>query len=144
VKLSHAALRLATGAYILNSGVAKWQSEDDEYHKHIHEMATSAYPQLGSMEHRQFSRFLSVGEMALGAALLAPPVSPLLAGAGLSAFSGGLLGLYLRVPGLREPGSLRPSMQGLAIAKDSWMLAIGLTLMIDAISRANRRRIRRS
>ena len=46
----------------------------------------------------------------------------------LTAFSGGLLGLYLRTPGMRKPGSLAPTEQGLAIAKDSWLLGIGIGL----------------
>ena len=50
------------------------------------------------------------------------------AGAALTAFSGGLLGLYLKTPGMRKPGSLAPTEAGLAIAKDSWLLGIGIGL----------------
>ena len=51
------------------------------------------------------------------------------AGAALTGFSGGLLGLYLRTPGMRKPGSLAPTQDGLAIAKDSWLLGIGVGLL---------------
>ncbi len=44
-----------------------------------------------------------------------------------------LLGLYLRTPGMREEGSLRPSAQGLAVAKDVWLLGIGLGLVIEEL-----------
>jgi hypothetical protein len=61
-------------------------------------------------------------------------VPGLLAGAGLTAFSAGLLGLYLRTPGMREEGSLRPTQQGLPIAKDVWMLGSGLSLVVDSLT----------
>jgi hypothetical protein len=51
------------------------------------------------------------------------------AGAALTGFSGGLLGLYLRTPGMRKPGSLAPTQDGLAIAKDVWLLGIGVGLL---------------
>ena len=57
-----------------------------------------------------------------------------LAGAGLTAFSGALLGMYLRTPGLRREGSLRPSQQGVPLAKDVWMLGVGLGLLADAVT----------
>jgi hypothetical protein len=68
----------------------------------------------------------------LGSALLVPLVPSWLVGAALSAFSGALMRLYLKASGLRQEGSLSPSEQGIAIAKDSWMLGIGLALLIDA------------
>lgn len=129
-KLWHVPVRLATGAFILNSGLSKLQATDEEMHKGLHGMATSAYPQFGSLEPRTFTRVLGAGETALGAALLAPFVSPRLAGAGLTAFSAGLVGMYLKLPGMTEDG-IRPSQQGLALAKDSWLLSIGLALILD-------------
>ncbi len=70
---------------------------------------------------------------ALGAALLIPVVPSMLAGAGLVGFSGGLLGMYLRTPGLRRRQSLRPTPDGIPLAKDSWMLAIGAGLILDEL-----------
>lgn len=129
-KLWHMPVRLATGAFILNSGLSKLQSDDDELHKGLHGMATTAYPQLGSLEPKTFAKVLGAAETALGATLLAPFISPGLAGAGLTAFSAGLMGLYFKIPGMTEDG-IRPSQQGLALAKDSWLLAIGTALVMD-------------
>src|SRR3712207_3620193 len=61
--------------------------------------------------------------------LLTPFVPTFTAGAVLTAFSGGLLGLYLRTPGMRKPGSLAPTQEGLALAKDSWLVGIGIGLI---------------
>ena len=62
-----------------------------------------------------------------------PVVPTAVAGAALAAFSGGLLGLYLRTPGLRQEGSLRPTHQGVPIAKDVWMLGIAGGFIVDEI-----------
>jgi hypothetical protein len=59
---------------------------------------------------------------------------PQRAGAGLTAFSGGLLGLYARTPGMRKDGTPFPTQQGIAIAKDIPMLDIGLGLVIDGLT----------
>ena len=74
------------------------------------------------------------GEITLGAALLLPVVPAAVAGAGLAAFSGGLLGLYARTPGMRKQGSLFPTQQGIPLAKDAWMMGIGLGLVIDDLT----------
>ena len=132
-KLWHVPVRLATGAFVLNSGLSKLQSDDEELHKGLHGMASTAYPQVGSIEPKIFTKVLGGAETALGAALLAPFISPGLAGAGLTAFSAGLMGLYFKIPGMTEDG-IRPSQQGLALAKDSWLLAIGTALMLDRAS----------
>jgi hypothetical protein len=97
-------------------------------------MAANTYPFLGKMDPEQFTSLLSKSEIAIGALLLAPFAPTLLAGAALTAFSGGLLGLYLRTPGMREEGSLRPTQQGMPLAKDVWMLGIGATLIVDALT----------
>jgi hypothetical protein len=44
-----------------------------------------------------------------------------------------LLGLYWRTPELHEDDDPRPTQQGVPIAKDSWLFAIGLALMTDAL-----------
>ena len=74
-------------------------------------------------------RLLAASEIAIGAALLAPVVPAAAAGAALTGFSGTLLGLYVRTPGLRKPGSVWPTHQGIGISKDVWMLGIGLGLL---------------
>jgi hypothetical protein len=67
---------------------------------------------LGKLDAQTFTRLLGAGEIALGASLLLPIVPTALAGLGLAGFSTGLLGLYLRIPGMRQDGSLRPTAQG--------------------------------
>jgi uncharacterized membrane protein YphA (DoxX/SURF4 family) len=138
-QLWHAPLRLATGAFILNSGINKWTAQDEDVHKGVHSMASTAYPQVESIDPKLFTKVLAGGEIALGTALLTPLVSPGMAGAALTAFSGGLVGMYLKTPWMREGGSLRPSNNGTAIAKDVWMLGIGLALVIDAVTSRARR-----
>src|SRR5208282_2794080 len=76
---------------------------------------------------------------ALGSALLLPIVPSAVAGAGLTAFSGGLLGLYARTPGMRKENSPFPTQQGIALAKDVWMMGIGLGLVIDDLTAERRR-----
>jgi hypothetical protein len=130
MKLSHVPLRGVTGAYILNSGLTKLQA-GQETAEGVHGFATTAYPEFKRFRPEQFTKLLATSEIALGAALLTPMVPAALAGAGLAAFSAGLLGLYMKVPGLRQRGSLKPTEEGQAIAKDSWLLGIGLALVMD-------------
>jgi hypothetical protein len=131
-RLSHLPPRLITGAYIVNTGVSKLGA-GEETAKRLHGMATAAYPFLGKLDAQQFARLLGAGEITLGASLLLPIVPTALAGLGLAGFSAGLLGMYLRIPGMREKGSLRPTAQGIVLAKDAWLLGIGLSFVLDAI-----------
>lgn len=130
----HMPVRAVTGAFILNSGLSKLRADDEELHKGIHGMASTAYPQFERMEPKTFTKVLGAAETALGATLLAPFISPGVAGLGLTAFSAGLMGLYFRVPGMTQDG-IRPSQQGIALAKDSWLLSIGVALMMDRTSK---------
>jgi uncharacterized membrane protein YphA (DoxX/SURF4 family) len=134
MKLRNLPLRLATGAYVLHTGWEKWHA-NEERAAGIHGMAAGAFPVFRSMKATDFLRLLAVGEMTLGAALLAPFVPPAVAGAALSGFSGSLVTMYLRTDGLHQPGSVWPSQQGVAISKDVWMLGIGLALLVDGLSR---------
>ncbi|GAA1909494.1 hypothetical protein [Streptantibioticus ferralitis] len=126
-------LRLSAGAFFLNSGLGK-RGADEETARNLHGFATGSYPFLGKLDPQRFVRLLSAGELALGAALLVPVVPAAVAGAGLTAFSLGTLGLYLRTPGMREEGSLRPTEQGLPLAKDVWLVGIGLSLLLDGLT----------
>jgi hypothetical protein len=130
IKPSHLPPRIAAGAFILNSGVGKW-SADEETAAQLHGFAVGAYPFLAKLKPKDFVRLLSATEITLGAALLVPVIPSALVGAGLTAFSGGLLGLYARTPGMRKDGTPFPTQQGIALAKDAWMLGIGLGLVID-------------
>jgi uncharacterized membrane protein YphA (DoxX/SURF4 family) len=125
--------RLAVGAFMLNSGLSKW-SADEETAARLHGMATGTYPFLARLKPRDFARLLSVGEIALGSALLLPVVPAAAAGMGLTAFSAGLLGLYVRTPGMTKEDGIRPTQQGTAMAKDVWMLGIGLGLVVDGLT----------
>ncbi|HEX2822283.1 MAG TPA: hypothetical protein VHO07_19245 [Streptosporangiaceae bacterium] len=133
IKASHLPQRIAAGAFILNSGLGKW-SADDETAAQLHGFATGAYPFLGKLKPKDFVRLLSAAEIVLGASLLVPVIPAAIAGAGLTAFSGGLLGLYARTPGMRKDGTPFPTQQGIALAKDVWMLGIGLGLVIDDLT----------
>jgi len=97
----------------------------------MHGMAAGAIPVLKKIPANSFARLLSGAEMALGGALLAPIVSSRIAGAALTGFSAGLVQLYLKTPGMRQPGSLKPTPDGIALAKDVWLLGAGLTLLLD-------------
>ncbi|MFF1837170.1 hypothetical protein ACFVXE_23640 [Streptomyces sp. NPDC058231] len=117
--------RLVTGAFFLNSGLSKLKA-DAETAAAVHGMACVAYPFLKKLDAARFTRLLAWSEITVGGTLLVPFVPTRLAGLALTGFSGGLVGLYLRVPGLREPGSLRPTQAGIPLAKDSWLLGMGI------------------
>jgi len=127
ITLSEIAPRLSAGAFILNSGLGK-RGVDEATAAGMHGFASGTYPFLKSVPPQQFAKALSTTEIVLGAALLTPFVPTTVAGAALTVFSGGLLGLYLKTPGMRKPHSLAPTEAGLAIAKDSWLLGIGIGL----------------
>lgn len=134
MKLSHVPLRLATGAFILNSGLTK-RNLPPEAAAGLQGMAANAVPQVKDMDPESFGKALSKGEMALGAALLAPFVPSAVAGAALTAFGGGLIKMYLSTPGMTAEGSsFRPSQDGTAIAKDIWLVGAGLSLLISGLT----------
>jgi len=133
MKWRHVPQRVAAGAFILNSGIGKW-SADEETAKQLHGFATGTYPFLAKLKPEDFVKLLAGTEIALGTALLLPFVPSVVAGAGLTAFSGGLLGLYVRTPGMRKDGTPLPTQQGVPLAKDIWMAGIGLGLVIDELT----------
>ena len=141
-KLWHVPVRLATGAIILDQGLLKLDADEDTA-KWLHGQAVVAFPQLAEMEPKEFVR-LSTAEIALGAALLGIGFVPSgLAGLALGVFGGSLTRLYLKAPGTRREGTIAPSQQGVGLAKDSWMLAIGLALVLDSLFGSGRGRRRR-
>jgi uncharacterized membrane protein YphA (DoxX/SURF4 family) len=97
VKAWHLPPRLITGAYFLNSGLSK-RGADDATAGQLHGFAAGTYPVLGKLDAKRFTTLLSTAEIAIGAALVLPIVPAWLAGAGLTAFALGTLGLYLRTP----------------------------------------------
>lgn len=132
MRLRELPTRLATGAYILHAGLEK-RHAPTEVAQGMHGAASGALPMVKSMEPTVFLKRLSMGEITVGSLLLAPFVPTAVAGAALTAFSGGLLTMYLRTPGMRKQGSIWPSQQGTAVSKDVWMFGIGLSLLADAL-----------
>lgn len=125
---THLPIRLTTGAFILNSGLGKLNA-DEGTAQYLHGAASGAYPFLQDMKPKDFAQLLAVGEIALGGALLLPFIPSTLAGAALAGFGGGLIGMYLRTPGMTLEDGIRPTQEGIAVAKDVWLVGAGLTLM---------------
>jgi uncharacterized membrane protein YkgB len=132
VRLRELPTRLATGAYILHSGLEK-RHASAEVAQGLHGAASGAYPFLKELEPTAFLKRLSTAEITVGSLLLAPFVPTAVAGAALTGFAGGLVTMYLRTPAMRKPGSIWPSQQGTAVSKDVWMLGVGLGLLADAL-----------
>jgi hypothetical protein len=120
--------RLATGTFILHAGTGKWNLPAERA-KALQGMAAGAFPFLSRIPAPIFGKLLFASEIATGAVLLSPFVRDRVAGAALTAFSGGLLTMYWRTPALRKAGSIWPTPAGLPISKDVWMLGIGLGLI---------------
>jgi hypothetical protein len=129
--------RLAAGAFTLNSGLSKWNA-DEQTATALHGLAAGTYPFLANMKPKDFARLLSAAEIGLGVAVLLPVIPAALAGTALSAYSAGLLGLYARTEGLRREDGIRPTEEGVAFAKDVWMLGIGLGLVVDGLTEGGR------
>jgi len=132
MRLRNLPTRLAAGAYIAHSGIEKLGGGPEQA-AGIHGAATTAYPFLKGIESTRFLRMLSIAEMTTGTLLLAPVTPPLVAGAALTGFSGALVTMYLRTPGMHKPGSIWPTPQGMALSKDVWMLGIGVGLVLDGL-----------
>ncbi|HEV2893572.1 MAG TPA: hypothetical protein VG411_07455 [Actinomycetota bacterium] len=126
---------------MVDQGLQKLGADEDTA-KWLHGQAVQAFPQFAGMDPKDFVQLLSASEIALGAALLGIGFVPSgLAGLGLSAFAGSLTRLYLTAPGTRREGTVAaPSQQGVGLAKDSWMLAIGVALVLDSVLGSGRRR----
>lgn len=125
--------RLTTGGYIFHSGLEKWNAGPEQA-EGMHGMASSSFPVLKELSPPTFLKLLAAAEMATGALLLAPMVSPVRSGAILTAFSSALLTMYARTPGMRQPGSIWPTPDGIGLAKDVWMLGIGTGLVLGGLT----------
>jgi hypothetical protein len=130
MRASHIPLRLTTGAFILNAGWGKRDLDKDSA-AGLQAMAARVIPLVNRIEAKKFARMLSYAEITLGAVLLTPFLPSRLAGTGLGIFSGALLTMYLRTPGMTLEDGIRPSPQGTALAKDIWMLGIAAALVLD-------------
>ena len=127
-RVSNQPIRLAAGSFILNSGVEKLKVQEDRA-KGLHGMAKGSFPFFENVPPEQFAKGLAVAEIAIGGALLLPVVPDRMAGLALTPFAGGLLWMYANTDGMHEPGGFRPTRTGTALAKDVWLLGIGLTLL---------------
>ena len=137
-KLRRAPGRIATGVFILDQGLTKIRA-DEETAKHLHSAAAESYPIFAKMQPRTFVTLLGTTEIGLGTVLLLPLFPTRLAGLGLMGFSGSLLGMWWRLPGTHERGSVKPTPEGIPAAKDVWMFGIGLGLVIDSLSSRSRK-----
>ncbi|WP_101525830.1 hypothetical protein [Nocardioides houyundeii] len=142
--LTHAPLRVATGAYILNSGVGKLRV-DEGTAQYLHSAAASTYPAaFKDMEPTKFTKLLAYSEIAVGAALLVPKVPATVAGAALTGFGASLMGMYFRTPSMTLDDGVRPSQEGIALAKDVWLVGAGLTLLTQGIAGATKSGVKSS
>lgn len=148
---THTPLRVATGAYILNSGISKLGADEDTAN-FLHASAVGTYPALfKDMRPRNFARLLAYSEMAVGGALLVPMVPAAVAGGALTGFGASLMGMYFKTPSMTQDDGIRPSQEGISLAKDSWLVGAGLTLLSQGIAgavksdaNAMRKRIRKA
>jgi hypothetical protein len=129
-RMSHIPLRVTTGAFILNAGYGK-RNLDRDSAAGLQAMAARVIPPVSRIRPETFGKLLSYSEMTLGAALLAPFLPSRLVGAGLGIFSGSMLAMYLRTPGMTEADGIRPSQKGTPLAKDVWMFGIAVALVLD-------------
>src|SRR4051812_4252239 len=100
-KLRRAPLRLATGAFILNAGIGK-VTADEGTAQYLHGAGVGAYPVLKKLQPTVFTKVLAFSEIGVGAALLLPIIPAGLAGLALIGYSGALVGMYIRTPGMHD------------------------------------------
>lgn len=134
MNLANVPVRVATGAFILNSGLGKLKA-DEGTAQFLHGAAASTCPAFGGMEPKQFAKLLAVSEIAVGAALLTPFVPASLAGAALTGFGSSLMGMYLKTPSMTQEDGIRPTQEGTAVAKDIWLVGAGLSLLAEGMRR---------
>ncbi|MGO4383717.1 hypothetical protein [Specibacter sp. RAF43] len=128
LSIGNAALRLVSGAFILNSGINKL-SLGPEHAAALQASAARVIPQAAAMEPVRFGKRLSMTEIGLGSLLLAPFIPTRLAGLALAAFSGGLVATYLKAPGMTRADGIRPTPEGTVLAKDIWLVGIAVALI---------------
>lgn len=120
-------MRVSAGLYVLDVGIDLWgkgREEAEVYHR----MTATAFPVAAEADPARFLRVLAAGQIGLGAVLLVPVVPSVVAGAALSAFGGALNALWWRTPGSRR--GVRPQGNGKNLAKDVWLLGMGLGLVL--------------
>lgn len=142
MRLDTALLRAVPGAFILNSGIGKL-GIDEESAGGLQQMAANGVPLVENMTPAQFGKFLSYGEIAVGSALLLPFVPTRIAGAALTTFAAGLVANYFSIDSMTKDDGIRPSEDGTAVAKDTWLAAIGLALLISGGSKKKKKSVKK-
>ncbi|VXC29193.1 hypothetical protein [Nocardioides sp. AX2bis] len=133
---THIPIRVATGAYILNSGIGKLGA-DEGTAQFLHGAAAGTYPSVfKDMKPKTFAQVLAYSEIAVGGALLLPKVNATVAGAALTGFGASLLGMYLKTPSMTLDDGIRPSQEGIGVAKDVWLVGAGMTLVAQGVTSA--------
>lgn len=128
-KLSNAALRLTTGALVLDAGVKKLGADEGTY-AYLQQMAATGVPAVAKLDPKTFGKLISYSETALGATLLTPFIPARLAGAGLTAFGANLMTMYFRNPDMHD-GAFRPTQDGQQLANNIVILGAGLALLFS-------------
>jgi hypothetical protein len=129
--------RFAAGIMLLNAGVGKVQGKQGDAGE-LHAAAVASFPAIDGIPPEQLSKILGASEMALGGALLLPFFGDGLAGAALTTFAAAMVSIDVRDPGLGREGGLLSRYKSGAIARDVWLLGIGLGLAADALRRRRR------
>ena len=127
--IANLALRAIPGAYILNSGVTKLGMNEGTA-TFLRDEAAKGMPMFADMSPADFHKILTYGEISVGAALLLPFVPNRLAGLGLGAFSAALLSNYFSDPSKTQADGIRPTSESTSLAKDSWLMAIAIALVL--------------
>jgi hypothetical protein len=124
VEAWHLPPRLLTGVYFLNTGLSK-AGADEATAAQLHGFASGTYPFLHKLDARRFTRLLSAAETAIGVALVLPVVPPGLAGAALTAFALGTLGLYLRTRAFGRKALFGlPSRESSSRRTSGWLVSV--------------------
>lgn len=127
--LATLALRAIPGAYVLNSGVNKLGMDENTI-TYLRDEAAKGMPMFADMDAKTFQKVLGFGEISVGAALLLPFVPKRLAGLALGSLSAALLSNYFSDPAKTKDDGIRPTAEGTALAKDSWLMAIAIALVL--------------
>lgn len=134
-------IRVAFGLFFAHVAATHWDL-DTQSETALHRFACSGYPFLKKVSPKLFVKGMFASEVGVATALLVPVVPPVIGASALTAFGSGLMGVYAKAPGLRREHSVRPSEFGMAMAKDSWMVAAGASVLIDALLARRSRRHR--
>ncbi|WP_030015269.1 MULTISPECIES: hypothetical protein [Micrococcales] len=129
--LSNAALRAIPGAFIINSGLGKLNL-DEQSAGYMQSMAAKAFPAVKDLDAATFGKALAYSELAVGGTLVAPFIPTRVAGLALGAFAGGMLAMYFKTEEFTLEDGIRPSQEGTAVSKDSWLAAIAIALIVQS------------